>query len=116
MSRSVVVAAVLALGLSGCSLTFQSRPAPATSSASKTAASSCSTARAWWIADAVGVAAGVAAMTLSIVNRGDGDANIYGGIGALGSVFYTASMGNGIRWRRECIRASESAPSVASVR
>lgn len=94
MSKLMVAVVLMA----GCSLAFQSRPTTGVARAQ----SGCSTSHVPWVADALGVAAGVAAMTLSVINRDDGDANIYGGIGAMGSVLYTASMGNGIRWRREC--------------
>lgn len=94
MSKVLFMVALLA----GCSLAFQSRPIKGVARAQ----SGCSTSHAQWIADAIGVGAGVAAMTLSVINRNDAHANIYGGVGAMGSVLYAASMGNGIRWRREC--------------
>jgi hypothetical protein len=92
----------------GCAHTFQAK---------RTATSSeCSTSRAWWIADAVGVAAGVLAVTAAIVNDVDPafaepmtdrinstQSGIMGGVGGVGAVLYTASMVNGIRARRECV-------------
>jgi hypothetical protein len=87
--------AVVAVLLSGCSLALQSRPAPRV-------ASSCSTTHAYWIADAVGLAAGVAAVVVGASMRNDAG-NVAAGVGGLGVVVYGASMGNGLRWRRECV-------------
>ncbi len=94
--------AAVAVLLSGCSIALQSKPSHA----------DCSTTHAYWIADAVGVAAGVAAMAYAVHERGN-DGAIAGGPGAIGSVLYLASAGNGIRWRRECSARRTEAVAVA---
>lgn len=88
--------------VSGCSVALQSKP--------KTAASDCSTTSAYWIADYVGVAAGIAAMAAAVVIRDRGDAAGYiGGAGAIGTIGYLASAENGRKWSREC-RANQPSP------
>lgn len=103
------IVALLAL-VSGCSIALQSKP-----STGRVAASECSTSSAYWIADAVGVAAAVAAMTYSAAtsDRGSDRANIIGGAGAVGGILYAASAGNGYRWAHECRDSQERAPVAA---
>ena len=103
----------LLIAASGCSIALQDKPArgPAKS------ASGCSETNLYWIADSVGVAAATAAITTAIVRQdkaSDGEVAAYAAAGFAG-VLYLASMGNGIRWSREC-RAlqSEAVPAVAS--
>ncbi len=86
------ILAVLALA-SGCSIALQSKP--------KTAGADCSTSHAYWIADAVGVAAGVAAIAAGLYVGGQAG-NVISGPGALGSVLYLASAHNGYKWRAQC--------------
>jgi hypothetical protein len=87
---------LLVLALSGCSVALQSKP--------KTAGGSCSTSHAYWIADAVGVAAGLSGVAVSIA-KGDSLGDVPAGIaaaGALVAVLYLASAGNGRTWRAQC--------------
>lgn len=97
--------AVALVLLSGCSIALQSKP--------KTAPRDCSTTHGYWIADAVGVAAGVAAMAFAVVNRNEEAGPIAGGAGAIGSVAYLASAGNGYSWRRQCA-AGDVIPTTAA--
>lgn len=77
----------------------------------RVATSECSTSSAYWIADTVGVAAGVAALAYSIAKSGDSDTtNTIGGVGAFGGVLYLASAGNGYKWARQCRESQEIAP------
>lgn len=106
--RRIVLA--LAVAATGCSLTLQNKPArgPAVS------AEGCSTTKLWWVADAVMVAAGLAAVGYGITGYGvsdrtsDATASV-GSAGALASVLFAASMGNGIRWSRQCREQQQSA-------
>lgn len=103
----IKVALLLGIFVSGCSYTFQSRPSSGPAVANK----QCSTTHAYWIADAVGVAAGIAAMTYAVIQRDENHANIVGGAGAMGGLFYTGSMVSGLKWRGEC----ERGPAIESL-
>lgn len=96
------LAVVVALLGSGCSVALQKKP--------KAVASDCSTANAYWIADAVGVAAGVAALTYGIANPGEQTPAAIAGVGSLGAIVYAASANNGYKWARRCRAGHETAP------
>ncbi|RPH64964.1 MAG: hypothetical protein EHM89_00040 [Acidobacteria bacterium] len=82
--------------LSACSIAFQSRP-PATAGRS----ASCWSHRVFAIADLVGVAASVAAITTGLVLNDDRSAAI-AGPAALTVIAYTASADNGWKWGNRC--------------
>jgi hypothetical protein len=88
--RNLLLVLVL---VSGCSLTFQSRP-------TADRVTSCSTTSAYWIADSVGVVASVATLVASFFVK-DSQAE-YAAPAAVTSVIYLASTGNGYRWARDC--------------
>lgn len=88
------LAAVLLL-VSGCSVALQSKPRHA----------ACSTSHAYWIADAVGAAAGVAAVAFAVATSSPAY-----GAGGVGGVIYLASASNGIRWRRQCESGAAAEP------
>jgi hypothetical protein len=99
MIRSLVVLALV----SGCSVALQAKP-------QKTAAK-CSTTNAYWIADLVGVAAGLAAVAVAEVTSNESDApNAIAGVGLVGGVVFAASASNGYKWARECRSNNETAP------
>ncbi|MGE0402705.1 MAG: hypothetical protein AB7T06_38735 [Kofleriaceae bacterium] len=102
------IALVLAL-VSGCSVALQSKP----SKRAGVAASECTTSSGLWIADAVGVAASVAAISYGRITDNEDQGNLISGVGAITGLLYTASMGNGIRWTNEC-RGQQSASMTAS--
>lgn len=100
----MIKALAVVLVMSGCSVALQSKP-------TKVSGGGCSTSHAYWIADAIGVVAGVAAIAYGAATRTDAG-NIAAGTGAIGGVLYLSSAGNGHAWRKQC--ATGSPESVAS--
>lgn len=96
----MIKALAVVLVMSGCSVALQSKPSKGVASSN-----SCSTSHAYWVADALGVVAGVAAIAYG-VSRNDDAGNLSAGVGAVGGVLYLASAGNGIKWRRQCERGT----------
>lgn len=107
--RTILV--VLLIATSGCSLTFQSKPGSGVAKST-----SCTASSGYWIADAAGASLLPIGLATAIVRRdGDTDAerSAYG-VALFTGLLYLASMGNGIRWTRECRALQrESAASVA---
>ncbi len=84
-SMMIRLSVVLALA-SGCSVALQAKPQHRVAAGS----SGCSTSHAWWIADAVGVAAGVAAVAAGIAMRNEHTDRpaALGAFGSVGAVLY----------------------------
>lgn len=100
--------AVLAGAVGGCSIAFQSKPVKGQTRAQ----SGCSTSHVPWVVDAVTVAASAAAVTYAVIRRGEPEANLVGGVGAMGGILYLASAGNGYRWRSQCAASETAAVAI----
>lgn len=111
--ESMKLVALMLVVASGCSLTFQSKP-----SSGVAIDTQCDTSGVPWKLDALGIAAGVAGVVAGFVvaardeNHDASTGNIIAGASALTAIGYTASMGNGIRWTRECRSARNQRVAV----
>lgn len=99
-----LTALTAAIALAGCSIAFQDRPTTGVA----TAASGCSSSSTWWLIDGAFTALAVAAtgygIYKSVGTNETKEGNVIGGAGGLAAIGFGASMGNGIRWSRECGR------------
>ncbi len=104
MNKLFALTAAIAILSGGCSVAFMDKP----STGVAVAASGCSDSKTWWLIDGAVTALAVAAAGygtyLSVATNETDEGNVIGGAGALTAVVFGASMGNGIRWSRECGR------------